>query len=153
MENLIVSFSQISDDTMRREKLTSLFDVELAAATAAAMKDDTVLLRVGDGGDTTSEIPRFAKLFQTALDTIGERVQASAREVASALATNDGDAIATSDDDAIKEGGSDNVESQRQTKEKSQEELQLWALIDMMVQSKTRVKLHMRKLGSKGEFR
>jgi hypothetical protein len=29
----------------------------------------------------------------------------------------------------------------------------LWALIDMMVQSKTRVKMHMGSLGSKGKFR
>ena len=36
---------------------------------------------------------------------------------------------------------------------KTEEELQLWALIDMMVQSKTRIKLHMGSLGSKGEFR
>jgi hypothetical protein len=49
--------------------------------------------------------------------------------------------------DAEKEGG--DIIGQL----KSEEELQLWALIDMMVQSKTRVKMYMGTLGSKGEFR
>ena len=47
----------------------------------------------------------------------------------------------------------DGEEGEMVMRVKSQEELQLWALIDMMVQSKTRVKLHMGSLGSKGEFR
>jgi hypothetical protein len=37
-------------------------------------------------------------------------------------------------------------------REKTQDELQLWALIDMMVQSKTIVKKESGELGSKGSF-
>ncbi len=142
MENVIVSFSQISDDTVRREKLASLFDLELAAAA----ENNDILSQSG------GEIPRFAQLFQVALDTIGERVQASAREVASTLVTssNEDDNNTSMEE---KCGGDDIKVPRRVTREKSQEELQLWALIDMMVQSKTRVKMHMGKLGSKGEFR
>lgn len=151
MENLIVSLSQISDDALRREKMASLFDVELAAA---ASNDDGLTSSGSDGDER--EVPRFAQLFQVALNTIGERVQASAREVASTIvATNDEDDDASmAERDGV--GGDDNsaVELPQMTmREKSQEEMQLWALIDMMVQSKTRVKLHMGKLGSKGEFR
>ena len=136
MEKLIVSLSQIADDTVRREKLASLFDAELTAAGSI----------VGgiDGGE---EIPRFAQLFQEALNTIGERVQESAREVAAAST------IATNNIKADNENNMNMEEQHGTTREKSSEELQLWALIDMMVQSKTRVKLHMGKLGSKGEFR
>jgi hypothetical protein len=133
MEKLIVSLSQIADDTVRREKLASLFDAELAAASGG-----------GIGGE---EIPRFAQLFQEALNTIGERVQESAREVAAAST------IATNNIKADNENNMNMEEQHGTTREKSSEELQLWALIDMMVQSKTRVKLHMGKLGSKGEFR
>jgi hypothetical protein len=134
MEKLIVSLSQIADDTVRREKLASLFDAELAAAASGG----------GIGGE---EIPRFAQLFQEALNTIGERVQESAREVAAAST------IATNNIKADNENNMNMEEQHGTTREKSSEELQLWALIDMMVQSKTRVKLHMGKLGSKGEFR
>ena len=133
MEKLILSLSQIADDTVRREQLASLFDAELAAASGG-----------GIGGE---EIPRFAQLFQEALNTIGERVQESAREVAAAST------IATNNIKADNEYNMIVEEQHGTTREKSSEELQLWALIDMMVQSKTRVKLHMGKLGSKGEFR
>ena len=134
MEKLILSLSQIADDTVRREQLASLFDAELAAAASGG----------GIGGE---EIPRFAQLFQEALNTIGERVQESAREVAAAST------IATNNIKADNENNMNMEEQHGTTREKSSEELQLWALIDMMVQSKTRVKLHMGKLGSKGEFR
>ena len=138
MEKLIVSLSQIADDSVRREKLASLFDAELAAASGAG---------IGGGIDGGEEIPRFAQLFQEALNTIGERVQESAREVAAAST------IATNNIKADNENNMNMEEQHGTTREKSSEELQLWALIDMMVQSKTRVKLHMGKLGSKGEFR
>lgn len=138
MEKLIVSLSQIADDTVRREKLASLFEAELTAAGG---------IGIGGGIDGGEEIPRFAQLFQEALNTIGERVQESAREVAAAST------IATNNIKADNENNMNMEEQHGTTREKSSEELQLWALIDMMVQSKTRVKLHMGKLGSKGEFR
>ena len=138
MEKLILSLSQIADDTVRREKLASLFEAELTAAGG---------IGIGGGIDGGEEIPRFAQLFQEALNTIGERVQESAREVAAAST------IATNNIKADNENNMNMEEQHGTTREKSSEELQLWALIDMMVQSKTRVKLHMGKLGSKGEFR
>jgi hypothetical protein len=94
-----------------------------------------------------SDIPRFAKLFQISLDAIGKRVQAAARE----LALEKQQQMADSED-VNKAGNSIKVDNLVR-QEKSKDELQLWALIDMMVQSKTRVKMHMGSLGSKGKFR
>ena len=97
---------------------------------------------VGDNLPVVSEeMPRFAKLFQLSLDNVGERVQNTARE--RALERQD------HDDGAASEGN----EGETVERIKSEEELQLWALIDIMVQSKTAVKLHMGSLGSKGSFR
>mmetsp|Transcript_6356 Transcript_6356/g.11326 ORF Transcript_6356/g.11326 Transcript_6356/m.11326 type:complete len:205 (+) Transcript_6356:123-737(+) len=135
MEEVILSLSKESDDDKRREKLATILDEELEAS---ANNDESDKAAFG------AEIPRFAKLFQLSLDSVGERVQTAAREVAMEQQeqnANNGDG--THDD-----AGSEPVE-----RVKSAEELQLWALIDMMVQSKTRVKLHMGSLGSKGEFR
>eukprot|EP00584_Thalassiosira_punctigera_P004888 CAMPEP_0172529390 /NCGR_PEP_ID=MMETSP1067-20121228/3480_1 /TAXON_ID=265564 ORGANISM="Thalassiosira punctigera, Strain Tpunct2005C2" /NCGR_SAMPLE_ID=MMETSP1067 /ASSEMBLY_ACC=CAM_ASM_000444 /LENGTH=173 /DNA_ID=CAMNT_0013313431 /DNA_START=282 /DNA_END=803 /DNA_ORIENTATION=- len=130
MDELILFLSKITDDGKRRERLSAIFEKELADATQIASLDD----------DSVLEVPRFAKLFQNSLDKVGEKVQTAAREVAMEQQRNAVE-INQSDDD------------ERLERVKSQEELQLWALIDMMVQSKTRVKLHMGSLGSKGEFR
>lgn len=129
MEQLIVSLSKVSDDSKRRERLAEIFDKELDAS-----KDESEQ----DSGGTAidSEIPRFAKLFQQSLDNVGENVQAAAREL-----------VMEQNEKVIEEG------REGEKRSKSPEELQLWALIDIMVQSKTRVKLHMGSLGSKGEFR
>mmetsp|Transcript_50528 Transcript_50528/g.107630 ORF Transcript_50528/g.107630 Transcript_50528/m.107630 type:complete len:176 (+) Transcript_50528:327-854(+) len=146
MDELILSLSKESDDNKRRDRLAGILDKELAdASNSNNACADGVLEKAVLG----AEIPRFAKLFQLSLDSIGEKVQADAREVAleqqqRTLNNNDG----VSDD--AKDG---NEEGHAFERVKSQEELQLWALIDMMVQSKTRVKLHMGSLGSKGEFR
>jgi len=141
MDQLILSLSKESDDEKRRERLAAILDKELAdSSDNAKAKGDS------DETDSGSEIPRFAELFQLSLDSIGERVQTAARKKALEQQQTLDSGVDASDGKSTSEGG-DVVKRQ-----KSQEELQLWALIDMMVQSKTRVKLHMGSLGSKGEF-
>lgn len=129
MEQLILSLSKVSDDSKRRAALAVIFDNELDASSDES-GDDSV------GAVLDSEIPRFAKLFQIGLDNVGESVQAAAREAAMKLQ---------------EESNGEAAEGEVRTK--TPQELQLWALIDMMVQSKTRVKLYMGSMGSKGEFR
>mmetsp|Transcript_14376 Transcript_14376/g.34694 ORF Transcript_14376/g.34694 Transcript_14376/m.34694 type:complete len:210 (+) Transcript_14376:119-748(+) len=135
MDLLIVSLSKESDDDERRERLAGILDKELAGATDA---DETLL---------GAEIPRFAQLFQISLDNVGEKVQATAREIALEQQQN------LSNIDGVNDSNNGNEGGDAVKRSKSPEELQLWALIDMMVQSKTRVKLHMGSLGSKGQFR
>lgn len=72
--------------------------------------------------------------FQRVLNEVGEVVQNSAREAAAAR---------------VHEGS----EEPEEQSVKTDEELELWALIDMMVQSKTQFKSHEGSLGSTGEFR
>lgn len=131
MEGLIVSLSKVSDDEKRREALAGILDKELSAD--ASSTDEVVL---------DAEIPRFAKLFQLSLDNVGEKVQNAAREIA-----------LQQQQDMEESSNGGNGDDAMANRVKSPEELQLWALIDMMVQSKTRVKLHMGSLGSKGQFR
>lgn len=146
MEDLILSLSKESDDDTRREKLAGIMDKELAdGSNNAASGDDP------DGTAVGAETPRFAKLFQSALDNVGEKVQADARE--KALEQQQQMNLIDSDDMDAQDGGDGSEGGERTKRVKSPEELQLWALIDMMVQSKTLVKSHMGSLGSKGEFR
>jgi hypothetical protein len=169
MENLILELSLEKDDTIRRAKLSAIFDkvFELDVDDATTSSSSTA---TADGGDAVSssdggsssneeerEAPRFAQLFQYSLDNVGELVQSAAREKAELLNSsnnsNDGDNGSSS---SIEEADAKQEESSTSTTEgrvKSEEELQLWALIDMMVQSKTMVKMYMGSLGSKGVFR
>eukprot|EP00577_Skeletonema_sp_RCC1716_P022024 CAMPEP_0113419340 /NCGR_PEP_ID=MMETSP0013_2-20120614/26723_1 /TAXON_ID=2843 ORGANISM="Skeletonema costatum, Strain 1716" /NCGR_SAMPLE_ID=MMETSP0013_2 /ASSEMBLY_ACC=CAM_ASM_000158 /LENGTH=223 /DNA_ID=CAMNT_0000306707 /DNA_START=41 /DNA_END=712 /DNA_ORIENTATION=+ /assembly_acc=CAM_ASM_000158 len=139
MENLVRDLSKEQNDDLRRQKLADILDKELVAV----VDDDN-----SDSSEVTlpQEIPRFAQLFQYSLDIVGESVQAAAREKAMELNENSLHVIEdSSSGENVPGTGSDRV--------KSDEEMQLWALIDMMVQSKTRVKLYMGSLGSKGAFR
>ena len=128
MENLVRDLSKEQNDDLRRQKLADILDKELVAV----VDDDN-----SDSSEVTlpQEIPRFAQLFQYSLDIVGESVQAAAREKAMELNENSLDVIEDSSGENVPGTGSDRV--------KSDEEMQLWALIDMMVQSKTRVKLYM----------
>ena len=139
MEKLIVSLSRESDDSKRRGQLAEILDKELAGA--LLVESDS------QNGVINSDIPRFAKLFQISLVAIGERVQAAARELALEKQQQKAES-----EDVNKAGNSIEVDNLVQ-REKSKDELQWWALRDMMVQSKTRVKMHMGSLGSKGKFR
>ena len=129
MENLVRDLSKEQNDDLRRQKLADILDKELVAV----VDDDN-----SDSSEVTlpQEIPRFAQLFQYSLDIVGESVQAAAREKAMELNENSLHVIEdSSSGENVPGTGSDRV--------KSDEEMQLWALIDMMVQSKTRVKLYM----------
>lgn len=85
-----------------------------------------------------------SQLFQLSLDNVGEAVQTAAREKALQIQQQN---------EANSDSSGNEEEGEIVERVKTKEELQLWALIDMMVQSKTRVKLHMGSLGSQGEFR
>lgn len=126
-----VTLSMESNDEKRREKLSGILEKELKSTTG------------NDTPELNAEVPRFAKLFQLSLDNVGERVQTAAREKA------------TERQEAETSSETDETQDEKDVVErvKSEEELQLWALIDIMVQSKTAVKLHMGSLGSKGSFR
>jgi hypothetical protein len=86
---------------------------------------------------------RFTLLFDQVLTIAGDRIHAEARkkalENAKTAETKAGDDVKVENDDLL--AG------------KSPEEKQLWALVDMMVQSKTLVKRASGDLGSKGTFR
>ena len=143
MENLILDLSKEQNDDLRRQKLADILDKELEAAAAVSNASNNTETE----GEVISsqELPRFAQIFQYTLDIVGEKVQTAAREKAIELNENSLHVIEDSSGENVPGTGSDRI--------KSDEEMQLWALIDMMVQSKTRVKLYMGSLGSKGAFR
>jgi len=118
MEKLIESLSREADDDKRRKRLADMLDVELAA--------------------DASNAESFTKLFQLSLDNIGERVQANARELA--LEKQQQEELKLADIYNADNVGNPIEADVVVRREKSEEELQLWALIDMMVQSKTRIK-------------
>ena len=142
MNKVILSLSKETDDEKRRERLAGIFDSEFAYDKNA-------------GEEVDADIPpRFAQLFQTSLDIVGQEIQTAAREAAEKQLQQDQWREQDTDDiekDLFKE--IEATEKKRVERVKSLEELQLWALIDMMIQSKTRVKKYMGSLGSKGEFR
>lgn len=118
MENLIESLSREADDNTRRKRLADMLDEELAA--------------------DASNAESFTKLFQLSLDNIGERVQANARELA--LEKQQQEELNLADIYNADNVGNPIEADVVVRREKSEEELQLWALIDMMVQSKTHIK-------------
>ena len=142
MNKVILSLSKETEDEKRRERLAGIFDSEFAYDKNA-------------GEEVDADIPpRFAQLFQTSLDIVGQEIQTAAREAAEKQLQQDQWREQDTDDiekDLFKE--IEATEKKRVERVKSLEELQLWALIDMMIQSKTRVKKYMGSLGSKGEFR
>mmetsp|Transcript_17498 Transcript_17498/g.22993 ORF Transcript_17498/g.22993 Transcript_17498/m.22993 type:complete len:210 (-) Transcript_17498:905-1534(-) len=83
---------------------------------------------------------QFTDAFGTALETVGTQVQAIAAEKAMEKEKN-------------KKQNDDEEDSSEQGKiGTAPEDRQLWALVDMMVQSKTLVKKASGELGSKGSF-
>lgn len=120
MEEVIVSLSQESNDEARRSRLRQIMEVGLNGP---------------NGGPK-----RFASLFNRVLTQVGEQVQKEAREKYServAAVESNGDD--TANGDSAPESGDS---SESKAVEKSPEELKLWALVDMMVQSKTMIKKH-----------
>jgi len=116
MEAVILAMSQENKDEVRRESVRTLFEKELAFTS------------VGDAP------PHFAQVFGSALDKVGGEVQASARERAEAEQAKSPEGLTP---DVVAE---DAPYVPYVSREKKPDELQLWALIDMMVQSKMLVR-------------
>ena len=131
-------------------KLAGIFDRELVDSSTSVANNTS-----GDNANVSyKKIPRFARLFQLSLDNVGEKVQTAAREKALERQHNSNDEYVMAKINIQSyDGENENVGGDVIEQLKSPEELQLWALIDMMVQSKTRVKWYMGSLGSKGSFR
>lgn len=89
---------------------------------------------------------RFASLFDQVLIVVGDRVRLEAAAKAEQAQAKQEEENGDDDDD------DDNLPSFPLPGQKSETELQLWALVDMMVQSKTIVKKAAGQLGSEGRF-
>jgi hypothetical protein len=125
MKDLILSLSKERTDDSRRQRMQRIF-------TEAFSRPN---------GDPQ----RFTHLFDQQLIILGDQVKAKAAAMAIDLEQEaDTHAISTEQSLADNEAG--------KMREKSAEEKQLWALVDMMVQSKTIVKRASGDLGSKGRF-
>lgn len=139
MKELILSLSREPTDEARRQRMETVMTEGLA------MPEE--------------EADQFCKLFQQSLEVVGNEVQAAARELAmKKYEEKEADAL-SSDDDSSEEGGGEGtgriwIETVNESggKIKSPVEAQLWALVDMMVQSKTMIKRASGQLGNKGEF-
>ena len=137
MRELILSLSKEPTDHDRRMRLKAVFHEAL---------------------DRPNGMPkRFTDLFGILLTQIGEEVQMAAKKAffEAQEDAEQGGTSSTDDDEPTskqEEQGSEEEMEQQTERVKSQEELQLWALVDMMVQSKTIVKKANGELGSKGSF-
>ena len=123
MDALIISLSLESTDKSRRQRLASVFAEELVKV------------------DTNR---RFADLFDQVLAEVGDRVQVKAKKKALEKQRNEPEEKST--EDQVDEENDGDFMSMG----KSPEERQLWALVDMMVQSKTLAKKAFGELGNKG---
>jgi hypothetical protein len=143
MRDLIISLSLESTDHDRRLRLRDIFHEKLDGG--------------GPNGDDDPQ--RFCQLFDTILARVGDEVQMDARKrmfedesTPGATVEPDGDAPGQVATEQSQDTTTDGNDADTLTW-KSPEELQLWALVDMMVQSKTIVKKHNGELGSRGAFR
>jgi hypothetical protein len=131
MRDLVLSLSLESTDEDRRTRLKDIFHEALARPNGAPK--------------------RFSDLFDTLLAKVGAEVQDEAKkrffEAQAAKQEQVENVTEVLSDDAV-----DDNEEEAGEKVKSPDELQLWALVDMMVQSKTIVKRENGDLGSKGTF-
>jgi hypothetical protein len=128
MNSLIVSLSLEPTDDSRRHRLASVFAKELAKA----------------------DCRRFSVLFDQVLAVVGDRVQLAATK--KALEAQEERNQLDEQESQEKEGSRDeeNEDGDYMGTGKSPEERQLWALVDMMVQSKTISKKAFGELGNKG---
>jgi hypothetical protein len=134
MEQLILSLSREATDELRRDRVRAILI---------------------EGLSKPNEDPeRFTDLFNQTLIIVGDRVKLLAQQKAIKLQA-EAEAAAEKDD-------VDNDESSLApppdeappavAREKSPDELQLWALVDMMIQSRTIIKKESGELGNKGTF-
>lgn len=132
MRELIFSLSQEPTDHDRRTRLKEVFHEAL---------------------DRPNGMPkRFTDLFGMLLTKIGEEVQMEAKKKYFEAQEKQSVEEESSDDTDDKVSNDDQEEIPKTERTKTKEELQLWALVDMMVQSKTIVKKANGELGSKGTF-
>jgi hypothetical protein len=124
MDNLIMSLSLESNDESRRSKVAALFAEELAKPNGYP--------------------DRFTQLFDSVLMIAGQRVQNEARIKAEQQMKEPQAAGIVEDED--------DTETEFVPREKTPAELQLWAFIDIMVQTKTFVKKAKGELGNQGSF-
>ena len=138
MRDLILSLSLEKTDHDRRTRVKEVF-VE-ALAKPNGMPD------------------RFSALFDKVLTQVGDEIQMEAKkkffeQQQAEQEKEDGDDMEGDSTAATAAAEtSDDVTEDQEERVKSPEELQLWALVDMMVQSKTIVKKRNGMLGSKGTF-
>jgi hypothetical protein len=131
MEDLILSLSREATDASRRSRVEALFRDALVAPSSPAEEDD---------GDV--EPARFTSLFSLVLVSVGNRVQEEAQQRQMMLQ----DPPSSVADD------SESLSSSTTISTPSDLNFQLWALVDMMVQSKTLVKRARGELGKDGSF-
>jgi hypothetical protein len=127
MKDLILSLSLEPTDHDRRIRMKDVFHEQL---------------------DQLNGTPnRFTDLFDQTLIVLGDELQAEAKK----KFFNDQAAAQDKGEDEKAELVEPN-EGNSKPREKTPEELRLWALVDMMVQSKTIIKKVNGELGSKGTF-
>lgn len=131
MEELILSLSLEPTDESRRERLVSVFDEALSRPNGMPKE--------------------FADLFDQTLIVVGDRIKAELQQKAQEQALQ---AEEEEDDDNLQEKSAEDDDDKPDGKKKVAfaNQRQLWALVDMMVQSKTIVKKDSGELGSKGVF-
>lgn len=113
IEKIILSLSNVIDDQSRREQLSKLFDIKLQNQ---------------DGGES------FMKLFDRAMIVVGDSIRLDVANLA-ATAT-----VSQSSNYTSAVEGTEIPSFPLRSQQKSQLEGQLWACVDMMVQSKTLMK-------------
>jgi hypothetical protein len=126
MRDLVLSLSLETDDHERRTRVKDIFHEALARPNGMPKK--------------------FTDLFDSSLIKVGEEKQAEAKKKFFEEQKN------AKKEEVIAEETDSEEETVPTKRVKSPEELQLWALVDMMVQTKTIVKKASGDLGSKGEF-
>jgi hypothetical protein len=112
IQSVVLSLATVTDDQSRREKLSRLFQVKLQN------QDDGEL---------------FMKQFDSALITVGDRIRLDVANVAAAAMVNQSSRVTTDEETEL-------PSFPLRSHSKSQLESQLWACVDMMVQSKMLMK-------------
>lgn len=128
MNEFIVSLSLESSDNNRRQRLATVFAEELAKA----------------------DCKRFTDLFDKVLANVGDRVQVKAKRKALEQQRCEHYETEEAANDEVDSDSNENSDEDFMAVGKSSEERQLWALVDMMVQSKTLAKKAFGELGNKG---
>jgi hypothetical protein len=132
MEELILSLSREPTDELRRDRLGAIF-------TEALSKPN---------GDPKI----FTDLFDQTLIIVGDRVKEQAQQKAIQLQLETAAAQDKVDESSLTPPDKDAATEESSPEAMHDEGIQLWALVDMMVQSKTIIKKESGELGSKGAF-